>query len=323
MVYGNAMHRMVFMVALGALLVGRAAVAESEIQYSDVPQKSTPRKLQEAWLRFHESDLCQEVDVAFVFSGGRMQVWSRIENDRSWSKLQDLFELLRNQNLAELYINRLQKEMDSGDDGNPPPSLWQNHELRANLGARAVPFHEFDEDEIISKLNPIDRLLKQRLLIYAEQTLGRNRRVERYALDIFALARTVDNADLPPDIRSKAAAICLRHAKSLERNIGKLASDLQQATPRPEKGEKESLFPDAQEAVKRNLADEAERIYRRAQDVAARVHRFFYPEYYTVELDELREPSLFQSFRVLREMALEFQGMLSKSGRKKPAMTAD
>ena len=123
--------------------------------------------------------------------------------------------------------------------------------------------------------------------------------------------------------RSKAAAICLRHAKSLERNIGKLASDLQQAIPRPEKGEKESLFPDAQEAVKRNLADEAERIYRRAQDVAARVHRFFYPEYYTVELDELREPSLFQSFRVLREMALEFQGMLSKSGRKKPAMTAD
>ena len=50
------------------------------------------------------------------------------------------------------------------------------------------------------------------------------------------------------------------------------------------------------------------------KSIARRVHRFIYPEYYTVELEELRNPSLLESLRTLQRMVLEFQEALAKSG---------
>ena len=125
---------------------------------------------------------------------------------------------------VELYINRPREEKEAENGDNPPPSLWQNHELRSNLGDRAAQLSVYDEEQITIHRSPPDALLKQRLLIYAEQTLSRNRKMEHYALDLFALARMAFDPGIPSDIRSKALAICLAHAKNLEKNIGKLAS---------------------------------------------------------------------------------------------------
>ncbi len=74
--------------------------------------------------------------------------------------------------------------------------------------------------------------MKRRLLIYAEQTLSRNRKMEHYALDLFALARMALDSGIPSDIRSKALAICLAHARNLEKNIGKLSSGSGAGDPR-------------------------------------------------------------------------------------------
>jgi len=38
-----------------------------------VPNQNTPQKLWEAWLSFHETDLCQEVDALFVFNRSGME----------------------------------------------------------------------------------------------------------------------------------------------------------------------------------------------------------------------------------------------------------
>ena len=112
--------------------------------YDDTPHKGTPRKLQEAWLRFHEVGLCQDVDAAFVFDESGVKVWSRIESDKSYLKFQALFAPLRKLYPVELYINRPREEKEAENGDNPPPSLWQNYELRSNLGDRAAQLSVYD-----------------------------------------------------------------------------------------------------------------------------------------------------------------------------------
>jgi hypothetical protein len=317
----NAMRRTVLMLILCAIVAAAAdAVA---LSYSDIPQKDTPRKLQEAWLRFHESGLCQEVDAAFVFENGGMQIWSRIGSDKSYSKFQELFAPLRNLHRVKLYTNRSREGKESDDGDNPPPSLWQNYELRANLGGHAAQLPTYDEDRVTINPSLSDPLLKQRLLIYGEQVLSRNRIMEHYALDLLILGRAVVDADIPPDIRSKAIAISSDHAKSLEKNIGKLASALTQAIPRPAKGENKAAPPDKPDTVNKPLLEEAAQIYQSTQSVARRIHCFIYPEYYTVELEELRKPIFIESLRTLQRMVLDFQKTLAKSGRKQAGKNED
>ena len=311
------MHRTILTLILAATCFARAAAATDNFAalYDDTPQNNTPRKLQEAWLRFHEFGLCQEVDAAFVFENGGMKVWSRIGNNRIYLKFQELFTPLSNLYRVESYINRPREEKEVENGDNPPPSLWQNYELRSNLGDRAAQLSEYAEEQITINASPTDALLKQQLLVYAEQMLSRNRKMEHYALDLFALARMALDSGIPSDIRSKALAICLAHAKNLEKNIGKLVSGLAQAIPGSAKWESGS----AQQAAgphteNKFLAEEAERIYAYTQVIARRVHRFIYPEYYTIELEELRNPSLLESLRTLQCMVLEFQAALAKSG---------
>jgi hypothetical protein len=293
-----------------------AAVEDVADPYSDIPQKNTPRKLQEAWLRFHETRLCQDVDAAFVFDNEGMQIWSRIESDKDYLKFQERFAPLRDFHGVALYTNRPRGERGSDSGDNPPPSLWQNYELRANFGDRTVQPSVFSEEQITINPSSSDPILKQRLFIYAEQVLNRNRKMERYALDIFALARLAANPDIPPEIRSKAIPIGLAHARDLERYVGKLASDLQQAIPRPAKREGRSTPPAQRETANKPVLEAAEQLYGSTQGIARRVHRFIYPEYYTVELDELRNPSLLESLKALQQTVLEFQKTLAKSGRK-------
>ncbi len=140
------MHRTVLTLILAATCFAGVAAATDTIAalYDDTPHKDTPRKLQEAWLRFHEIGLCQDVDAAFVFDDGGMKVWSRIESDRIYLKFQELFAPLRKLYRVELYINRPREEKEAENGDNPPPSLWQNYELRSNLGDRAAQLSVYD-----------------------------------------------------------------------------------------------------------------------------------------------------------------------------------
>jgi hypothetical protein len=312
------MHRFVGVLTLCAICVSGTAFGSAGISdlYSDTPQKGTPQKLQEVWLRFHETGLCQEVDAAFVFDGSGMQVWSRIESEKSYLKFQQLFEPYRGSFRIELYTNRLREGKKPENENDPPPSLWQNYELRSNLGDRAAQaLKNLDLEEQV-QLGPFsaDDLLKQRLLIYAEQTLIRNREMGHYALDLFALARMALDPDIPPDMKSKAIAICADHAKKLEKNIEKLAADLEQALPRSGKSRHESLQTAAPDIAGEGPLEKAEKICLRTQNIARRVYQFIYPEHFTVELDDLRNPSLLESLRTLQQMVMDFRKALGRPG---------
>jgi hypothetical protein len=91
---------------LGFIIVIVEVAVCSAGSMGSIPNKNTLRELQEAWLEFHKTGLCQEIDAGFVFHGDGVEVWSRIESDRQYQKFQALFEPLKAANSVTLYITR-------------------------------------------------------------------------------------------------------------------------------------------------------------------------------------------------------------------------
>jgi hypothetical protein len=287
----------------------------------NVPTKSTPHKLQEAWLHFHETDLCQEVDAIFVFNGSGMEVWCRIESDKNLQRFSELFGSLKRSFPVELYLTRAEADKKKADEEDPPPSFWQNLELRANLGEHIAliagqAFEEPFEPKPTPRPDSFNTLLKQRLRLYAEQTLNLNRRVARYAVDLEALTRVAYDPDQSHDIQSKAIAVCAKHAQGLEKQIAKLTASLELAFPSSERKRRTAIRDAPAISEIRGPAEEVSHISISVQSVGRRVHQFIYPEEYTVELEDLRHPSLLQSLDSLRELVSDFEKSLGKPGRK-------
>jgi hypothetical protein len=309
--------RILFCIAVLAA-VGATGLAGSS---GNVPDKNTPQKLQEAWLHFHETDLCQEVDAVFVFSGSGMEVWCRIESDRSLQKFRTLFDPMKRSFPVELYITRAEAENKNGDEADPPPSLWQNMELRANLGEHiALIVGQAIEEPFRPKPSPMsDSLsifLKQRLRIYAEQALNLNKRIERYAVDLEALARIAYEPRQSRDIQSKAISACAKHAQGLDKQIGKLSASLELAFPLSERKKRATVREATAISVVKEPAEKAVQISTAVRSVGRRVHQFIYPEEYTVELEDLRHPSLLQSLDSLRALVSDFEKSLGRPVRK-------
>jgi len=304
-----------FMICIFAVTVCAAGSGGS------IPNKNTPRKLQDAWLEFHETGLCQEIDAVFVFRKDGMEVWSRIESDKQYEKFQALFEPLKAAHSVTLYTTRAEtdKKKDADD---PPPSLWQNIELRRNLGEFAPAIAGLSMEESLqfprsAAQSGFGSFMKQRLKIYAEQVLNWSRKTERYSLDLVALMRVAHGPDGLPDVKLKAIAAAKDHAQNMGKMIGKLSANLEQAFPLSERKKRRSTGPAKPVVAARNPVETAMRISSAAQRIAQRVHHFIFPENYTVKLDELRNPSLLESLGALRQMVMEFEKTLGESARKK------
>jgi hypothetical protein len=279
-----------------------------------VPNHNTPQKLWEAWLSFHETDLCQEVDALFVFNKSGMEIWSRIEKDKNQRKFLRLFESLKNSYPVELYTTRPPAENKEYDQEDPPPSLWQNYELRSNLGERtSLVLSRLTLEESNNIYLPlVDASLRQRLILYAEQTLNWNRRLEHYGSDLAILARVAFDPGVSPERKSKAIAVCADHAQSLEKYAGRLAVSLAQALPIAEKKKRSPSRPETAVNADKDPLERAKHISAASHEVSRRVYRFIHPEHYTVELDELRNPSLLESLWELREMVSDFEKSLPR-----------
>ncbi len=304
---------------LASMACTSGMAARSAESSGNVPTENTPRKLQEAWLEFHETDLCQDVDAVFLFKKSEVEVWSRIESDKSHQKFQALFDSPKNSYGVALYTTRAEV-VKKKDDEDPPPSLWQNFELRRNLGEFALTTFNTEERTISqgtiqpSVLSP---LMKQRLKIYGEQVLNWNKRMERYALDMVALTRVACSPDGLPAVKAKANAVCRAHAQNLDKQVGKLIANLEQAIPSSEKTKRKTSRPAAPMSAADYPVERAVQISSAAQRVSRRIHRFIYPEDHTVELDELRYPSLLDSLGALRQMVAEFDKTPAAPARRK------
>ncbi len=293
------------------------AVSENVVSPDSIPNRETPKELVEAWLRFHETDLCQGSDARFIFTKNGMIVRILVEDEKSYQKLEELLLPFRSSYGIELDATRPPEETKTEEEKReereePPASLWENYQLRSFLGDPIVRVRErpgFD-DNSESAMPSSDPVIKQRLLLFADRTLAWNRKIERYAKDLPALTRVSLDSTLLPGIRSQAAAACLAHTQNLDKYIVKQIKNLEPAFPSSKK--KESSGKPDKSAVPDTPVDRADRLSELAAGTARRVHEFIYPEHYSVGLDELRQPALLESLKSLRKANSDFQSSLSK-----------
>jgi hypothetical protein len=274
---------------------------------SDQAKESSP--LREAWLRFHEAQLCQGVDAVFQFHQKGMEVWCRVEDDKTYQKFLELVEPLRASYEIDLYTTRPLAEKKTNEDNDPPPSIWNNAEIRGYL---QDPFGKNPTGGGIS-IRPAsggerdaDYFLKQRMLMFAHQTLEWNEKMKRYALDLPDLVHAAFGAGAVPGLRARAIAASRAHAEGVDRYAERLTENLSHALPKATRrfrpAEKEKL-----PAATASPDTSAEQVSNAGQSIARRIHRFIHPQHHTVGLVDLREPSLLESLKTLRNMVDGFQ----------------
>ncbi len=282
---------------------------------------STARELRDVWLRFHEAELCQGLDAVFRFREKGVEVWCLVEDEKAYQRFMEMVEPLQGNYTVDLYVTRTAAEKKSPEDRDPPPSLWNNAEIREYLQ------DPFQKDTGASGLNvrpppgsePNSELfLKQRIMMFAEQTLECDNRMRKYAADLPALAEAGFAPSSDPDLKARAAAVCLAHAQALDKQAERLMDNLTHALPKSSK-----RFRSAEQLDKSRRAgppeESALQVSNAARSIARRVYRFIHPMQHTVGLVDLREPSLIESLKTLRKMVADFQrSTRSPEAAKKP-----
>jgi hypothetical protein len=271
--------------------------------------QSAPRKVMEAWLRFHEMELCQRMDVVFYFSKEGVEAWCLVEDEKHYRKLEELFEPLRDSCRIELYATRPAVDEDSNDDWNPPPSFWENDELRGYLGDSRL------SSGILKHLSSLwatdypssDEILKQRLLVYADEILEQNLKIKRYARDLPALIRVAQDPAVDLELRMKAKAVGREHAEELGKTLEKLRRNLDRAFPKSAQESPIASEEDKQGEEAQSLLERAEYAAKKACSVYWRVNYFVHPKQHTVDLDELRQPGLLDSVQELERAVSNFR----------------
>src|SRR5438093_13401988 len=69
-------------------------------------------------------------------------------------------------------------------------------------------------------------------MMFAEQTLEWERRMNRYASDLPELAEAAFGSSAEPALSSRAAATCLAHAQGVEKQAERLTDNLARALPK-------------------------------------------------------------------------------------------
>jgi hypothetical protein len=270
------------------------------------PASSAPDKLKGAWLRFHELEYCQDIDAVFEFRKDGMEVWTSFEDEKRHQKFLDILDPLRSSYRIDVYATR-QPEAKPLDRDDLPASLWENAELRAYLEGAKIPAKIFGDPDILyeSKFDYDREILKVRMLIFSENILEWNRKMERYATDLPALVGVSLDGNAAPALRTKAMLICLAHAQNLVKYVTRLNKNIKNAFPKY--SPKQRTSKQSRTIIAGSFSvDCAVQLSVEAQSVARRVYRFINPKSYTVGLDELREPGLPQALNTLEKRSAEF-----------------
>ncbi len=278
------------------------------------PPAAAPREIWDVWLHFHEEELCQGLDTYFVFQDSAVEIWCRIDDEKSFQKFTDLIAPLRGRFQVTVYPTRPTVEKKSSDDKEPPPSLWTNVELRGYLHD---PFLRFDNvpDPEIPRPPPRrgsdpEYMFKQRIIMFADQTLEFASKMRRFADDLPALAGAAYGPGMPAAFHARARAVCLAHALAVDRYAEKLAGNLSQALPRGGRKSPEGTEEKKPEAAASTPREAALRIAGTAASFARRAYHFIYPIHHTVAVSDLRESSLLESAKEIHRLVSDFQHSL-------------
>jgi hypothetical protein len=277
-----------------------AVLGGFEAKAGDGPPPGTAPEFCEAWLRFHESDLCESLDVVFVFRPRSLEVWVAPGDEKEAQKLREQLGALRSAGRLEFYAPRAPAEPKSTAERTPPPGLWNNGQLRQYL---QDPFHSArlsdpgPAGEDPSSQN--DRSLRLRMLSYADQLLEWSVRLRRFAEHLPDLSVLAFSPATPAGLRTRAVSSCNSHLREVERLADRLQKSLEPAIPKADRrgqtkaAAQSSLGTLTSEAAIRKVASEAGTIARRTR-------RFLFPRTHTVGLEDLKDPDLLWALRSLR-----------------------
>jgi hypothetical protein len=275
-----------------------------------VPLREIPAPLRDAWLKFHEDEICLDTESVFVFHPEGMELWCRVKNEGEFRDIQALVEPLRKTFRIDLYPTYAEREQKPStfEGDNPPPSLWTNAELRSYLrdpfdmllsGADNMNLFDFkssrSEDE-----------LKRRLNLYCNQIREWATRMWHLAEDLPPLAMAAYSRDAAPETRDRAQRICREHAREVGKYADKLADNLRHAIPRGSGDESESQPSAPAGEAPPTPYEMAAQIASQAQDLQYRIHVFLHPVMHTVTITDLRAPRLIDLLRSLEKAAADF-----------------
>lgn len=303
------------MLAAAGLLAGLLC-SDVWSRSSDAPDSSIPREIRELWLRYHELELCQSLDAVFAFHDTGLEIWCKVEDERSYQRLGELVAPLRDTFTVELYATRPAPEKKSSDEKNPPPSLWNNEEIREffqdpfaknasnrPLSIQTVPPGERDSDHF----------LKQRMMMFAEQTLELGSMMKRYGADLPDLSRAGFGARADSELKERAAGAARSHASGMDKQAERLIENLAHALPKSTKRGRSPGNTASRRTANAKPEESAIQLADASRAIARRVHLFIHPQTHTVGLVDLKDPSLLESLRTLRRMVVEFQRAAQKS----------
>jgi hypothetical protein len=313
-----AILTLVFVIGYAHSFLARGESADRRTGISGVSLRELAPPLRDVWLRFHEIDLCLGVDAVFVFHPKGMEIWCRITDERSYQQFSALFEPLQKNFKIDIYPTRSEREKKpyAPEDDNPPPSFWTNGELRAYLrDPNYSRFGTLDDTETPPLDQPTtDPQLKRRLKIFSDEIFDWLTRMDRLARDLPALAGAAFDANPLPDVRSRARAVCQEHARELGKYAGRLADNLRHALPSG-KGNPPGSKPGAPQSDAEATAsyEAAVKLSGQTQEMGRRIVRFVYPQSHTVDLTDLREPSLIDALKALQKSASAFESGVQKA----------
>lgn len=278
------------------------------------PLRDVAAPLRDLWLHFHENDFCLGLDTIFVFQPKGVEIWCRIKEEKSFQGFNGLIAPLQRSFRIDLYATHPSREKKpySLADDDPLPSIWNNAELRAYLGdASILHFRPQDpasaQDPGLSSTAP-DPALKRRMKLYGDDVLDLTARMERLASDLPPLAGAAYGPDIMPDIRARARAVCLEHARETGKCAGRLADNLSHALPRGSGTASAAPPPEKAQGAPVSPYDAALALSAQAQALGQRIKNFLYPQAHTVDLAELRDRGLIDSLKALQKTVSEFQG---------------
>jgi len=257
---------------------------------------------------------------------------SREENS-NYRKLLKIIQPLRNSHAVELYHTRLPK--NSGENSRItwtaiPPSIAENRELSTsmwpvvlgdppraifvedsdgNMQLRLVPGSSSAENNAYST-----RIMRSRLVAWANLVLRNNRTMRQYAADIPELLGAAFEPTFGAAMHKRARDICRAHAKDLVKILRELNKNLSRAFPKPS-----TKTPKKKNAAKKEppeassvVLERADRIAAEARVLSGRIYHFIYPSQQTVDLDELQRPGLLASLDALENETRDFEQALTR-----------
>jgi hypothetical protein len=210
--------------------------------------------------------------------------------------------------LYAAYADREKKPWAREDD-DPPPSLWNNAELRSYFRDPADTRWGVADDPASNPISDpgLDLATKRRIKLYSDQILEWLQKTDRFARDLPSLAGAGYGEDPVPEIQARARAVSRDHVREIGRYAGRLFESLRHAFPR---GAGNGLLPQGPKPIpdtSDSPYDSALRVSARAKDLNQNILRFLYPQNYTVTLTDLRDPGLLDLMKAVQQSAAEFE----------------